>query len=106
MSDAAIAQEPIEPVSPAPEAAAELDAAPGEVQSPNSAIGNRGTETPAAPAAGRVLPEIQHPIGTLRQAVLDALLDSEGPRTVSQILAELPAGTSRNTAESAIKRNY
>jgi hypothetical protein len=61
---------------------------------------------PTDAPAERVLPEIEHPIGPLRQAVLDALLDSEGPRTVSQILAKLPVGTSRNTAESAIKRNF
>jgi hypothetical protein len=50
-------------------------------------------------APERVLPEPDHPIGTLRQAILDHLLDSAeaGPQTVGQILAAMPAGTSRNT---------
>jgi len=42
----------------------------------------------------------------LRQAVLDALVDADEPLTVARILAEMPAGTTRSSAESAIKREY
>ena len=40
--------------------------------------------------------------------MLDHLVDTAeaGPQSVSAILAALPPGTSRNTAESAIKRNF
>jgi hypothetical protein len=81
VSDTAIAQEPIEPavtVLPAPDLAVELDATP----------------------------EVEHPIGPLRQALLDHLLDSEGPQTVAQILAGLGGTVSGNTCESVIRRAY
>jgi hypothetical protein len=38
--------------------------------------------------------------------VLDALLDAYEPLSVSRILAEMPPGTSRNSGESAIKREF
>jgi hypothetical protein len=38
--------------------------------------------------------------------VLDALVDADEPLSVSRIIAELPTGISRNTAESAIKRCF
>jgi hypothetical protein len=45
---------------------------------------------------------------SLRQAILDRLEESveAGPQSVSQLLAALPAGTSRNTCENAIKRAF
>ncbi len=87
--------EPVPPIQPAPEAVAELAGAPPEA------------EAPGAPVVGeRVLPEIEHPIGPLRQAVLDALADADEPLSVARILAELPAGTSRNSAETAIRREH
>jgi hypothetical protein len=79
MTDTHAAEAPVETVPPAPEAA----------------------EQAAAPA----LPEIEHPIGPVRQGVLDHLLDSEGPQTVAQIIAGL-GNHSRNTVESAIKREF
>jgi hypothetical protein len=100
MTDAVAIEAPAEPVPvlAAPDVAAELEAAaPDAAASP--------AEAPAA-AAERVMPEIEHPIGSLRQAVLDALIDNEGPRTVSQIIAHMPVGTSRNSGESAIKREF
>ncbi len=44
----------------------------------------------------------------MRQAILDHLLDSveAGPQSVAQLLATMPPGTSRNSAESAIKREF
>jgi hypothetical protein len=55
-------------------------------------------------ATERVLPEIEHAIGPLRQGILDHLLDSvdAGPQSVAQIYASLPAGTTRGNAEAAI----
>jgi hypothetical protein len=96
MSDVAAAEAPIEPAPPAPLATAASEAAPPQA------------EAPADQVAERALPEIEHAIGPLRQAVLDHLLDSveAGPQSVSQILAALPAGTTRGSAESAIKREF
>jgi hypothetical protein len=59
-------------------------------------------------AEQRSLPfDVEH-LGVLRRTVLDHLLDSAdaGPQTVAQILAAMPAGTTRNSAESAVKREY
>jgi hypothetical protein len=96
VTDTTTAEAP-EPVPPVPEVVAEIEAV-----APDAA------EQAAAPlppeADTRALPEIEHPIGPLRQAVLDALLDADEPLSVSRILAEMPPGTSRNSAESAIKR--
>jgi hypothetical protein len=72
-------------------------------QEPRAAV---SAETPAAPTPERVLPQIEHPIGKLRQSVLDALIDADEPLSVARILAKMPAGTSRNSAESAIKREF
>src|SRR5260370_27133696 len=96
MTDAVSIDKPVQPIPPAPEAVA--------VAGPAAPV-----EQPAAPvtpeANGRALPEIEFPVGSTRQAVLDHLIDSvdAGPQSVAQILAAMPAGTSRNTAESAIK---
>src|SRR5258708_36506626 len=72
-----------------------------------------GSEPAAAPAAaappaanGRIALELEFPVGSTRQAVLDHFLDSEGDQTVAQIMAAMPTGTSKNTAESAIRREY
>jgi hypothetical protein len=85
---------PILPVPP-PEAAA-LDAAPP-----------LDVERDAAPADARALPfdveDVEH-LGVLRRSVLDHLLDCEGDQTVAQILAGMPAGTTRNSLESAVRR--
>jgi len=80
------------PVPPVPEVTAELEALPAQ------------GDTPAEPAAEHTMPEIEHPIGPLRQAVLDALADADEPLTVARIIAELPAGTTRGSGESAIRR--
>jgi len=122
MSDAAIAQEPIEPVPPAPpgpEATAELDTAPGHAADGLAPATDEGavapTELPPAlydassevPSGdARTLPfEIEHPVGPIRQAILDHLVDSEGPQTVAQFIAAL-GNLSRGTVESALKREF
>jgi hypothetical protein len=67
MSDVAI-DPSTELVAPAPDvAAAELEAAPAEA-----------AVAPGAPTDAPAMPDIDHPIGPLRQAVLDALLDTKG----------------------------
>ncbi len=87
MTDIATGEMPVEPVPgpPAPNIGVDVEAAPLE----------------AAASA-------EHPIGSLRQAILDHLLDSvdAGPQSVAQILAALPPGVTRNTLESALKRAY
>jgi hypothetical protein len=58
------------------------------------------------PAVG--IPQIEHAIGPLRQAILDHLLDTvgAGPQSVAQILAALPAGTTRGNLEASLHREY
>lgn len=77
--------------------AAALDATPPD----DSAVSGAG-------ASERVLPAIENAIGPLRQAILDHLLDmvDAGPQSVAQILAALPAGTTRGNAEAAIHREF
>jgi len=120
----------VPPVPPAPEATAEVETAPGHAadapppstaaRSTNVEDGSGNTnddndardetstnvESAAAPAAERALPEIEYPIGPLRQAVLDHLADTEGPQSVAQIIASMPAGTTRGSGESAIRREW
>src|SRR5258708_1479392 len=87
VTDTHAAEAPAEPAPPAPEAAAEVETAPAE-----------------APAE-RTLPNVEH-LGVLRRSVLDHLLDTDEPQSVAQILAAMPPGTTRGSAESAIKRNF
>jgi hypothetical protein len=100
MTDVAGAVTPIEPMPPiplAPDVGAEIDAAPPEA--PEAAA---SAEAPAE----RALPfDVEH-LGVLRRAVLDHLVDTEGPQSVAQILAAMPPGTTRGSAESAIKREF
>jgi hypothetical protein len=58
-------------------------------------------EAPSADA--RAALEIEHPIGPVRQGVLDHLIDSDGPQTVAQIIAGL-GNYSRGTVEAAVLR--
>jgi len=132
MSDVAIETpvEPAPPIPPAPEAPAELEAAPGHAadapppstaaRSTNVEDGSGNTnddngardetstnvESAAAPAAERGLPyDVEH-LGPLRRAVLDHLVDTDEPRSVAQLLSAMPPGTTRGSAESAIKREF
>src|SRR5215467_15294155 len=86
-----IAEAPRAEAQGEPQGSAELEAVPAAVE---------------APAAERALPfDVEH-LGVLRRAVLDALLDADEPLTVGKILNEMPAGTTRNSAESAIRREH
>ncbi len=132
MSDVAIETpvEPAPPIPPAPEAPAELEAAPGHAadapppstaaRSTNVEDGSGNTnddngardetstnvESAAAPAAERGLPyDVEH-LGPLRRAVLDHLVDTDEPQSVAQLLSAMPPGTTRGSAESAIKREF
>jgi hypothetical protein len=100
MTDATAGVTPAEPVPPvpsAPEAIAELEAAPP--QAPEAVA---SAEAPAE----RALPfDVEH-LGVLRRAVLDHLVDTDEPQSVAQILAAMPPGTTRGSAESAIKREF
>jgi hypothetical protein len=117
MTDAVPIEEPVPPVPLAPEAIAEVDGAPPQaapaeaLAEPVPPAAEAVAEVEAAPPlaevpAERAMPEIEYPIGPLRQAVLDALADADEPLSVSRIIAEMPVGTSRGSAESAIKREY
>jgi hypothetical protein len=102
MTDTTAGEAPTElvpPVPPVQEAAAEIETAASDAAPPQA-------DAPAQQLGERSLPEIEHAIGPLRQAVLDHLLDTEGPQSVSQILAAMPPGTTRGSAESAIKREF
>ncbi len=99
MSDITTGEMPSElvpSVPPAPEAAAEVEAAPSEAAAPGAPEDDEERSLPF---------DVEH-LGVLRRAVLDALLDADEPLSVSRILAEMPPGTSRNSCESAIKRCF
>jgi hypothetical protein len=111
MSDTAIPE--------APEAAAEIDAAPPQVADglapAAEAVADVETAAPQvaeAPAAqddserpGLPFADVEH-LGVLRRSVLDALADADEPLSVARIVAEMPAGTTRGSGESAIKREF
>jgi hypothetical protein len=118
MSDTATAETPAEPVPPAPTAAAEVEAAPGHaadglvpateqgVAAPTElapAVDEASSEVPSADARAALL--VEHPIGPVRQGVLDHLIDSEGPQTVAQIIAGL-GNYARGTIEAAVLREH
>src|SRR5260370_5601493 len=102
MSDTAIAEAPAEldqPVPPVPEAAAELDKAAA------SETAAAAPAAPAPPAAnGRTPLEIEYPIGSTRQRVLDVFLDGDADQAMAALIAAMPPGASRNTIESAVRR--
>jgi hypothetical protein len=83
------------------EAPAELDAVPPAPETAELEEAAVSAETPDQVAA----PEIEHPIGPLRQALLDHLLDSQGPQTVAQIIAGV-GNYSRNTVEGCLRRSH
>jgi hypothetical protein len=64
--------------------------------------------TTEAIATERVLPEIEHPIGALRTAILVHLVDSAeaSPQSVAQIIAGVGGTISRNSVEAAIHREF
>jgi hypothetical protein len=94
-----------EPVPPAPEAVERFSP---DLEKTTPEVVSEGEAPVTREAAAPALPEIEHAIGPMRQSVLDHLIDSvdAGPQSVAQILAAMPAGTSRNTTESAIKREF
>jgi hypothetical protein len=103
------AEMPVEPapILPAPDAAADssTNVEDGTVNN-NNDNGADGAPSTNVDAVERTLPDgIEH-LGVLRRGVLDALADADEPLNVARILQELPAGTTRNAAESAIKREH
>ena len=95
------------PVPPPPEATAELDVLPPQAGAAlEVAPASAELEAPPEAPHGSRLPfDVEH-LGPLRRAVLDALVDADEPLNVSRIFAEMPAGTTRGSAESAIKREF
>jgi hypothetical protein len=103
MTDIAVTEAPaeLEDSSPVPEASAEVEAAPGvALQDADAAADNQAARVERAPG------EIERPLISLRQAIIDHLTDTEEPQSVAQILAAMPAGTTRNTCEAAVKRCF
>jgi hypothetical protein len=101
MTDTANVEAPVEleSSSPSPDVAVLETASPAAAPDVAPADAAEDPETPDQAAhVERALP--------LRQAVLDALADADEPLTVSRIIAELPAGTTRNTAEQSIRRLF
>jgi hypothetical protein len=98
MTDAAIEApaEPVSPVMPAPDLAAEVEAARVEA------------DATGKPGDARALPEIDPAAGALRRAIIDHLVDTAeaGSQSVAAILSAMPVGTSRNTLESALRRSF
>jgi hypothetical protein len=82
MTDVAMAETVADavPVPPAPEIEAET--APPEA------------DVPASPDT-RALPGIEHPIGPLRQAIVDHLLDTDEPQSVAQTCSGATATPAR-----------
>jgi hypothetical protein len=121
MTDVSAAETPIELEPSIPhglEATVELDAmppqaaavdglAPATDQDDRSASVDAVAAPSAEAPAERALPfaDVDH-LGVLRRAVLDALVDADEPLSVARIIAEMPPGTTRGSAESAIKREY
>jgi hypothetical protein len=131
MTDAAIGETPMELVPalpPAPQVAAELEAEPPpeavaevpDLSSPN--LANANAELDVAPPSGEAPagdtgeteaveafdPRISIPetLGPVRCAILEGLIDGDGPMSVAQLHALMPVGTPRGTAEAGILREY
>jgi hypothetical protein len=109
MSEVAIAEvlaEPVPPILPAPEAAAEVETAPPQALEAASA------EAPAGEVETEVVesfdPRIAIPesLGAVRRAILEGLIDADEPLSVSQLHALMPVGTARGTAEAGILREF
>src|SRR5258708_9186241 len=49
---------------------------------------------------------IPESLGPVRRAILEGLIDTEGPMSVSQLHALMPVGTPRGTAEAGILREF
>jgi len=99
---------PIPP--PGPEGAAEIDAALPEAAAADALVpapdpADNDAEAAAPPADAPALPEIEYPIGSTRQAILDHFIDSEGDQSMSQIKAALPHVVP-TTVEASVRREW
>ncbi len=106
-----------------------LDKVPGEVTPPDLADVDANAASPeAAPApdepnaalSSAEAPEVEtevvasfdprisipESLGPVRRAILEGLIDSEGPMSVAELHALMPVGTPRGTTEAAILREY
>src|SRR5262249_25637312 len=109
MTDTATGEMPIEPTPfpPPPDVAAEIDPAPAQADGGNQVrIMPNDTAAVVAPVDPNLLNQAIEHLGPLRRSVIDHLIDSveQGAQSVAQILAAMPAGTTRGNIESALKR--
>jgi hypothetical protein len=96
---APVLEEPPREIMPPALAAATV---PAEPALPTEAMPSQ----PAAPSADApALPEIEYPIGSTRQAILDHFLDTEGDQTMAQIKAALPT-VLPTTVEASVRREW
>jgi hypothetical protein len=116
MTDAVAGEMPTEPESAPLLAAIEalaIDEAPTKLtpagaEAPIEVAPTEPVAVDAAdPVAERAMPVLEHEIGETRRRVLEHMVDTveSGAQSVSQIIAGL-GNVTRNTAESAIKRNF
>jgi len=108
MSNTTVGETPAEPVPPAlpvPEAAEPPVAVAALETSPAPPESDVALPEAEAPAPERVLPEIEHPVGPVRQAVLDHFLDTEGDQSMAMIKAAL-ANVLPGTVEAAVRREW
>jgi hypothetical protein len=112
MTDAATIDPTTEPVEavPAPDAPTP-DIEPIEALAAGSSASHAapleaGAATPEPPEPPAFDPrgELPASLGLPRRAILDALLDADGPLTVQQLWDAMPQGTTKNVAESSIHR--
>jgi hypothetical protein len=97
-ADPVVEEPPREIMPPAPAAAT----VPAEPALPTEAMPSQ----PAAPSADApALPEIEYPIGSTRQAILDHFIDSEGDQSMSQIKAAMPHVVP-TTVEASVRREW
>ena len=97
-ADPVVEEPPREIMPPTPAAAT----VPAEPALPTEAMPSQ----PAAPSADApALPEIEYPIGSTRQAILDHFIDSEGDQSMSQIKAAMPHVVP-TTVEASVRREW
>src|SRR5437899_1861102 len=73
---------------------------------PDATVGLEAVPLAAAAVADRAMPEIEYPVGPVRQAILDHFLDSDSPeQSMAQIKAAL-ANVLPGTVEACVRREW
>jgi len=88
-----------------PAQAAEAPAAPTP-PAPEESVASSAEVEPEVVESFDPRISIPESLGPVRRAVLEGLLDGEGPMSVAQLHALMPVGTPRGTAEAGILREF